>query len=155
KSLTDLRKEMRDALRQADVDEGKISARPEGPRLSEGVGRKEGPKITDAPKIGPKETKSQIQSRYQKQINEIQRRINEQDFAPKPKRGPTVLDSETQKIQVNLERAKQDFQRKLREWQDSQRTRTEKVADLAVKWGRAAKLMYVSTLGKLSSAATG
>jgi hypothetical protein len=155
KTLTGLRKEMRDALREADIKAGEISARPEGPRLSEGVGRKEGPKITDAPKVGPKETKAQIQSRYQKQINEIERRIREQDFAPKAKRGPTVLDSDTQKIQVNLERAKQDFQRQLRKWEASQRSRTEKTADLIVQWGRAAKLMYISTLGKLSSAATG
>jgi hypothetical protein len=108
-----------------------------------------------AKRQGPPETKPQIQRRYQKQINEIQRRIAEQDFGPKPTRGPTVLDAETEKIHVELERAKQDFQRKLREWQSSQRTRTEKVADLAVNWSRAAKLMYVSTLGKLSSAATG
>ncbi len=127
----------------------------EGPRLSEGTGKKEGPRITEAPFVGPKETKAQIQSRYQKQISEIERRIREQDFAPKARRGPTVLDSETQKIQVNLERAKQDFQRKLREWEQSQRSRPEKIADLAVNWSRAAKLMYVSTLGKLGSAATG
>lgn len=127
----------------------------EGPRLSEGTGRKEGPRITEAPKFGPRETKEAIQKRYQKQIDELQRRIREQDFAPKPKRGETVLDADTRRTQVQLERAKQDYDRALRKWQQSQRSSAERVADLLIQWGRAAKLSYVSTLGKLSSAATG
>ncbi len=133
KQLAELKTQMKQTLRAEDVASGAQTAKTQGPR----------------------ETKAAIQSRYQKQINEIERRIREEDFGPKAKRGPTVLDPETERIHVNLERAKQDFQRKLRGWQDSQRSRPEKVADLAVKWGRAAKLMYVSTLGKLSSAATG
>jgi hypothetical protein len=145
----------------------------QGPKLSEKdsplLGPRQGPKMSekDSPLLGPRqgpprpgvqgprETKDAIQRRYQKQISEIERKIREQDFAPKTQRGPTVLDADTQKIKVNLERAKQDFQRKLREWEYSQRSKSEKVADLAVNWSRAAKLMYVSTLGKLGSAATG
>lgn len=153
KQLADLKTSMKRDLAAADVAAGTRTERMQGPRKSDAP--LQGPKLTDAPKVGPRETKSTIQSRYQKQINEIERRIREQDFTPKAPRGPTVLDPETQKIQVNLERAKQDFQRQLRTWQAENRTKTEKVADLAVQWGRAAKLMYISTLGKLSSAATG
>lgn len=150
----------------------------QGPRLSEGVGRKagpriedapfvgarlsdvrqlpaEGPKITDAPKVGPREYWPARKKAIEKQIAELERKAAAEEFGPKAKRGQTVYHAEGQRLQEELGRAKLNYERKLRNWEQEKRGKAEKLADLVVKWGRAAKLSYVSTLGKLSSAASG
>lgn len=86
--LSKVKSEMRKALKDADVQSGKVTAKKQGPR----------------------ETKPQIEKRYQKQIDELNRRISEGDFSEKPKRGETVLDPATQKLKDQLEAKKNEYE---------------------------------------------
>lgn len=90
-----------------------------------------------------------------KRIAEYERRVSESDFDSRPKTAGVPRDVYGERLAEDLARAKLNYERKLRQWEQQNRSTPEKVADLAIKWGRAAKLSYVSTLGKLGSAATG
>lgn len=149
-----LKSELRKGLEAEDIAAGKRSARREGPTLREGTNPKEGPQL--GPKQGPPDSWPARKRMIERQITELDRKAREKDFAPKPKRGPTVnVSAESQRMQENLNRAKFNYERKLRQWENENRSMPEKVADLSIKWHRFAALSHVSTLGKLSSAAVG
>lgn len=89
------------------------------------------------------------------QIAEYERRAAASDFGPRPKRTPIPSTPELDAARESLARAKNQFLRKEREFKRSQRGSIEKLADFWIQFGRAAKLSYISTLGKLTGAATG
>jgi hypothetical protein len=95
------------------------------------------------------------QAQLRKQEAELQRRMTQRDYVPATKPAPPTYAPETHQLQEQVARVKRDYERSLRQYELQNRSKPEKAADFLIRWGRAAKLSYVSTLGKLSSAATG
>jgi hypothetical protein len=122
--------------------------------LAAADGPKQGPRKPSP--AGPRETKQIIHRRYDKQMAEVVQQIAALDagtYQPKQPRGATVLDRETEASKVAVERAKQDFQIKLRKWQDEQRSSFDKGRDLLTKVRRSVVLSSTQVLGKLTRAA--
>lgn len=132
KELARLRSEMQKLSKQEDVKAGVRSARREGP-----------PDWLPAAK-----------QRLQRQIDEYERKVREKDFS-KPERVGLVYDREGNRLKAQLESTKQDYENLKERDRLANRPGWEKGLDLAVRWGRFAKLTYLSTMGKLTSAATG
>lgn len=92
-------------------------------------------------------------SRLEKQAEELERRLAEGDFEKEEKREPVQLDLEGQRLEAEVQRAKNKFEVALEEDRLSKRSLSEKAQDTFVKWERAMKLSGISTIAKLSSAA--
>lgn len=147
KQLDALKSELYQGLAAEDVEAGKRSLRSEGPRLREGIGPKEGPQL--GARQGPKNTWPARQKAIEKQIAEIERRIREKDFSEQPKRPAVIYDQKGNALRATLERVRRDFAR----LKDKNKQTT--VADALVRWKRFAVLTYGTTVGKLTSAASG
>lgn len=86
-------------------------------------------------------------------IADIKERTANQDFAKAPRKTPTY-DAELGKIQAEKAAAQQDFQRALAKYEKDNRPIGEKVLDWAASLRRAAVLSGLTTVGKLTAAAT-
>lgn len=64
-----------------------------------------------AKRQGPPQAKRAIVSRIEKRIAEYERKIKEEDFSKKPARPETVLDPETAKVKLELDRKKAEYER--------------------------------------------
>lgn len=106
----------------------------EGPRMSESTERKAGPRLTDAPLQGPKLSDANKlkaegpqmvqhgppkapfsrdqarQRQLQKQIAELESRINRGDFSDNPKREPPPRSNETQRLEKERERIRNQYE---------------------------------------------
>lgn len=85
--------------------------RIEGPRLSEAQGRKEGPR--QRPEGPPKRlfTRNETRARQiTEQIADLERRIDEQDFTPRPKQQPLPYTKEVQRLEEQLQHTKNKFE---------------------------------------------
>jgi len=108
--------------------------------------------ITD-PNTQLKSALDTLKTRMQTRIEELQQKIKDNDFLPRPKREPLKLDTEALRIKANFERAKLEFERALQDYRLKNRKWWEKSADTLVKWRRGFLLSSPVTLAKLTSAA--
>lgn len=106
----------------------------------EAVFGKQTRKMTDEQKIRIYKT------RTQNRIKELETRIKNEDFGPRPKRTPLDVskDPEAVKAKAEMERVKKEFQQKQFEWQQAQRTRTQKFID-GVKEGLGASRSIITS----------
>jgi hypothetical protein len=86
-------------------------------------------------------------------IDELQGKIENQDFSRPPARSELKLDPQATELKAQLERYKQQFQAGLLRDRLQNRSLPEKVQDTFVKWRRAFLLSSPVTLAKLTSAA--
>jgi hypothetical protein len=101
------------------------------------------------PKEGPKDWLPGQKRRIQAQLDEVQDRINRQDFSDKPKRASIVYDREGNQLKARLEKAKAEFE-------DLKAKNTKKTfGDYLVRWKRFSVLSYPTTVAKLGVAAAG
>lgn len=111
-------------------------------------------KIQSGRDLGPKQGPTQAYTKTRtaqllKQEAELQRRIAEKDYSPKPERPTIVYHKELNEMQARVESLRRQYQHDL----ESAKPRT--LGDLAVRWKRFAVLTYPATFGKLGTAATG
>lgn len=133
--LNSLRSELARGLREEDIATGVLTEKRQGP-----------PK---PPKQGPPNRWPARKRQLERQIAEVERRIREQDFSEKAKRPETIYNAEGNRLRAKLESVNRDFQR----LKDASKKTT--VADALVRWKRFAVLTYGTTIGKLTSAASG
>jgi len=93
-----------------------------------------------------------IKTRTANQIKEYQRRINEKDFEPTPKRPPTELDPEAIKAKADLERVRDEFNAELEKDRLAKRGNWEKGWDKFLKYRRAELLLNLSGAAKVGMA---
>lgn len=86
-------------------------------------------------------------------IADIKERTANQDFSKTPRKTPPY-DAELGKIQADKAKAQQDFQRALAQYEKDNRPIGEKLLDWAASLRRAAVLSGLTTVGKLTAAAT-
>jgi hypothetical protein len=149
----------------------------QGPKLSEGTGRKEGPriaeapfvgpqtgdarklpaegpKLTDAPLQGPKDWLPDAKKRIEGQIANLESQIRSGQFTNKEPRTPLVYDAEGEALKQRRDRLKAQADTEIKRLERANRSKPEKLADFIVGFSRAVKLSSVYTLGKLSAAAS-
>lgn len=91
--------------------------------------------------------------RTETRIEDLQKRIDTEDFGPRPKKEPPKLDAEAQALQAKKAAVELEFDRKLEQNRLANRTTFQKAADTLVKWRRGFLLSSPTTLAKLTSAA--
>lgn len=91
--------------------------------------------------------------RTQTRINELQEKLAAGDFSKRPIRPPPELDSEAQRLQAELFRAKQNFQRGLIEDRLKARPWWVKAQDTFLRWYRGGILSSPVVFAKLTAAA--
>ena len=69
------------------------------------------------------------------------------------RRPPIILDAKAQRLKADVERVKEQWQAKLHEQEQAQRTKIQKIGDTFVGWERQMKLSSPIVFGKLTSAA--
>lgn len=86
---------------------------------------KEARKLTDEQKIRA------LKTRMQNRVKELETRIKNQDFGPRPKRAPLDIskDPEAVKAKAEMERVKKEFQEQQFKWQRANRNLGEKFLD--------------------------
>ena len=110
--LTDAKKLPMEGPRKSDVNKAGAPSK-QGPKLSDANKLKmEGPKLTDAPKQGPVDWLPAAKRRIQKRIDELERRIAEQDFSKKPNK-EKLITPETLKLQTRLDDLKAQYETEL------------------------------------------
>jgi DNA topoisomerase-1 len=120
KQLSDLQAQMRELSKQEDVAQG----------------RRESSALKAS------------KTRTQKSIDELNRRIREQDFS-KSTRNTIVYDREGNRLKSELQKAKNEFE-------DLKAKNTKKtIGDYLVRWKRFSVLSYPTTVAKLGTAAAG
>ena len=75
----------------------------------------------------PKKTPEEIaqkafKTRTENQIKEYERRLRENDFAPKPKKPKRELSDEELKLRLKLEKVRRDFDRIYRDWETDRKS---------------------------------
>jgi hypothetical protein len=84
----------------------------QGPTLREGTGKAEGPEL--GPRQGPQNTLPGTRKRLQSQIDELERKLREKDYAEPPKRGPIVYDRETSSLKARVESLKRKVEAEIK-----------------------------------------
>lgn len=92
-------------------------------------------------------------TRVKNQIDDLQKRIDKQNFSATPNAKPLALDEEAQNLKANLERAKDSYQQALKKDMLKNRSWSQILLDGFVKVERAEKLSSPITMGKLMVAA--
>jgi hypothetical protein len=92
-------------------------------------------------------------ARLARQSADLQQRLAENNFAPKPSKSSMVHNDATLKVRADYERLKNAYDMRLAKNRLANRTTTEKTMDFLASYGRAVKLTAISTLGKLTAAA--
>lgn len=148
---------------QNDLNPAKAESKtPETPELTALRERLKGLKDTYGemqeaanPKKTPEERALEAyKSRTAKRIDELQAKMDAGDFEPEPKREPMALDEEGRRLQSNIQRIKNKMDMEREKIRLENRTGFEKGLDYLTKWRRAVLLSSVTTLGKLSAAAS-
>lgn len=85
--------------------------------------------------------------------DETEAKTQSKDFSPTRKSAKPVLDRQAFKLKADYERAKDRFATALKEDEQANRSKFDKVADAFVKWERLGKLSSPVTIAKLSMAA--
>jgi hypothetical protein len=134
--LTEINAEINRILREQDAAAGRRSPRQEGPRRDY------------------QRNQTRLRQLEQQRV-EYERRIAASDFGPRPARRPVVYNREVNAAREAVERARDEFQQREREYRRANRTPFEKGLDLLTRWKRFAVLTYPTTLGKLTTAAAG
>lgn len=96
---------------------------------------------------------ARAKSYLNRRATELEARIKDNDFAPRPKAQPLSLDQQGLALRARVERLKEDFNKGLMQERLKSRTLAEKAQDTFVKWRRAFVLSSPITLAKLTSAA--
>jgi len=94
-----------------------------------------------------------LKSRLTNRIAELQERLANSDFGPRPKRTPIEMDAEAERLQAAATRAKQEFETALLKDRLANRPMLQKMKDTFVKWQRGFLLSGPITLFKLTAAA--
>lgn len=90
-----------------------------------------------------------------RRIEELQRRMKDQDFVPKQKKPPVPLDKDGIKMRQQIERLKQDFAIERERWIEEGQPKTQKVARTVSDVARASALSGYHTLAKLATFSLG
>jgi predicted nucleic acid-binding Zn-ribbon protein len=85
-------------------------------------------------------------------LNELERKLKEEDFEKKPKKQPIVT-PETEKLDVEIGRKRQDIENAIFKKAQANRTGSQKFWDNVVRGKRAFILSSVNVFGKLAAAA--
>lgn len=93
-----------------------------------------------------------VMQRKQKQLDELQRRMDEKDFSKVAKK-PAPTSRETEAADIELGRKRQDYANLLQKYRLGQRTKGQKFWDNVVRAKRAFILSGATVLGKLQAAA--
>lgn len=141
-----LRSELYEKMKDSGLVE---SRRAVGPKLSEGVGRKEGPRVTEAPLQGPRDWLPAAKERLQKQVSQLEEKIARGEFTKPEPRPPVVYDREGNALKAKVESLRRQIDDEIR------RRQTKGPLDYLVKWKRFGVLTYPTTLAKLGAAAAG
>lgn len=141
-----LHTELYDKMKAAGLVE---SRRLIGPKLSEGVGHKEGPRLTEAPLQGPRDWLPAAKQRLQSRIVELEGKIARGDFTKPEPRPPVVYDREGNALKARVESLKRQIDEEIR------KRETKGPLDYLVKWKRFAVLAHPTTFAKLAVAAAG
>jgi hypothetical protein len=141
-----LRAELYDKMKAADLIE---SRRLIGPKLSEGTGRKEGPRLTEAPLQGPRDWLPAAKQRLQSRIAELEGKIARGDFTKPESRPAVVYDREGNALKARVESLKRQIDDEIK------KRETKGPLDYLVKWKRFAVLTHPTTFAKLAVAAAG
>lgn len=91
--------------------------------------------------------------RIQKQIDEINKKIQTKDYSPPAKKTPPILDKEGFRLKAEYEKAKDVFDQDMKRNELKNSTPMKQLLRLFVRGERAFKLSNPVTLGKLASAA--
>lgn len=108
--LNAVKSELAQGLKDADIEAGERTARRQGPRKGETtpkLGPREGETTA---KEGPQNRWPARQKQLENQIAELERKVAEEDFSEKEKRGKTIQTAESQRILDRLEAAKNQYQ---------------------------------------------
>lgn len=108
--------------------------------------------ITD-PNTQLRSSLDELKKRMQTRTDELEKKLTEGDFAPRPRPEPVKLDSEGLRLKAANERAKQAFNHGLNLDRLKNRTTLEKIQDTFVRWRRGFLLSSPVTLAKLTAAA--
>lgn len=108
--------------------------------------------ITD-PNTQLRSSLDELKKRMANRTEELQQKLEDGDFAAKPRPQPIKLDAEGLRLKAANERAKLAFQRGLQLDRLKNRTTLEKMQDTVVKWRRGFLLSSPITLAKLTAAA--
>jgi len=92
--------------------------------------------------------------RTEKRIADMEQRITDENFSPRPKKPGPALDKEANELLVKKLRVEQRFEDARRSWELKNRTGAEKVADFFGGWRRSFVLSSPVSLAKLAAAAT-
>ncbi|MGH9818523.1 MAG: hypothetical protein ACRD43_00030, partial [Pyrinomonadaceae bacterium] len=92
-------------------------------------------------------------TRTANRIDELEQKIKDQDFSPRPKPAPFKMDPDAEKLRVQIERVKKHFQEDLFRDRFKNRPISEKIQDTFTKWRRGFLLSSPVTLAKLTAAA--
>jgi len=96
---------------------------------------------------------SALKTRLKNRTAELQERLANSDFGPRPKKAPVQLDAEAERLQAAATRAKQEFDTALLKDRLENRPILKKMKDTFVKWQRGFLLSGPVTLAKLTAAA--
>lgn len=110
----------------------------------------------DAKANAPTEEEKRLEAkkgRLEKTRKELQRRINEHDLTPKQKKDALRLDEEGAKLEAEVNKAKEEYQKLIYKEKLKNHTALEKVPDVLTKWRRGFLLSSPVTLAKLTAAA--
>lgn len=157
---TRLRNQIKDLTRQVetgvrDIRERKAppsddetgSLRTERDELKKRYDEIFGPEINDAQRL------ARAKGYLERRATELERRIRDNDFAPRAKPEPVRLDTPGMAFKSKVERLKEQFEVALSKERLKNRTPFEKLQDTLVKWRRGFLLSSPTTLAKLTSAA--
>lgn len=109
--------------------------------------------IVSPTKEQPRTELDVYKNRLEKRKEALQYKLNTGSF-DKPAKMPLKLDSEAVRLKADIERTKNKIDIEIRKIEQSRRTKTQKALDYLAKWRRAVLLSSVTTLGKLTTAAT-
>lgn len=109
--------------------------------------------IFEKPELTDEQRLARAKGYLTRRAAELEKRIADNDFAPRPKAPPVTLDPEGLRLRARVENLKDDFQRGLVAQRLKNRSIIEKAQDTFVKWRRGFILSSPITLAKLTSAA--
>ena len=106
------------------------------------------------PKLTPEEIAlKSFKTRTANRIAELEEKLRTKDYAKKPRK-KLELDPEAQTLKANVERIKNNIENDIQRIKLANRTKLDKLQDFTVKWRRFVILSSITTVGKLTVAAS-